>query len=78
MGRDRVMKKVATSSISSASSTTGTDEAFARLMVTRYASQYKSFPSMKKEDRAAFLEIKRIKMKMKKAQNKATRVSIDS
>ncbi|GKE85318.1 hypothetical protein Tco_1559060, partial [Tanacetum coccineum] len=39
MGTDRSKKKTTTSSIPSTSSTTDSDQALARLMVTRYASK---------------------------------------
>ncbi|GKC12957.1 hypothetical protein Tco_1009739, partial [Tanacetum coccineum] len=48
MGMDKIKKNWSISSIPSSSSTDGSDEALARLLVTEYASQTESFIIMKK------------------------------
>ncbi|GKA70293.1 hypothetical protein Tco_0776357 [Tanacetum coccineum] len=61
MGKDMSKNKVAVSSTLSA---TGNGEALARLMVFEYATYTEWFLTMKKDDCATFLEIKRMEVGM--------------
>ncbi|GKE39906.1 hypothetical protein Tco_1463311, partial [Tanacetum coccineum] len=62
IGMDRTKKKAVASTTSS---TTDTDEALARLMVSEYAFQNEPYMTTKKHDRIAFLEIKRHELELK-------------
>ncbi|GJR17547.1 hypothetical protein Tco_0966074 [Tanacetum coccineum] len=62
MSKDRAKKKAVASSASSA--TFANKEVLVRLMISEYATQTESFPTMKREDGAAFLEIKMMKMEI--------------
>ncbi|GJZ76540.1 hypothetical protein Tco_0641212 [Tanacetum coccineum] len=76
--RDKAKKKASTLSIQPASLAAGSDESSARLFVTEYASETKSFISMKKSDHDTLLAIKKREMKMqqKKLEIKQQMLSI--
>ncbi|GJY45881.1 hypothetical protein Tco_0434944 [Tanacetum coccineum] len=60
---DKAKKKELASSIPSASSETGIDEALTKLLVNEYATHTDSFLTMKRSDREIFLELKRQEIK---------------
>ena len=65
MGRDKVKAKKK-GARSSGSTTTMNEEALARLMISEYASHNERALAMKKEERAAFLEIRKREVEIRK------------